>query len=336
MARRTSITLDEIADLDNLAAAFWRAARGKRHRPEVRTFADRLDAELARLRREILDLTMALGRFHTFEIRDPKVRTIHAPWFRERVLHHAMMAKIGPALERSLVDDTFACRRGKGPLAAVRRAQRHARRFPWYLKIDVESYFASIDHGVAKGQLRRRVKGRGALALCDRVIAAYHAAPGRGLPIGALTSQHLANLYLSDLDRFLLEELRLGGMVRYMDDVVAWDREKAALRSALPAIEDFLRRRLCLRLKSGWQLQQSRRGLSLCGFRVFPDALRLSRRRRRRYALARRRWETAHALGLIDDRTLQAGYASAVAITAGAEAAGWRRQELRRRPPAEV
>ncbi len=85
-----------------------------------------------------------------------------------------------------------------------------------------------------------------------------------------------------------------------------------------------------------FQLQRSEHGLTFCGFRVFPQSLRLSPRRRRRYTSARRRWEEAHALGLIDDQTLQAGYASAFAITAHADSAGWRREEMRRRPPVEV
>lgn len=336
VARRAAISLAEIADLDNLAAAFWRAAAGKRHQPDVQVFAADLDAELARLREQILDLRIPVGKLRAFQIRDPKVRTIHAPCFRERVLHHAMMAHLGPVLERSLVADTFACRKGKGPLAAVLRAQQHVRRLDWYLKVDVRAYFDSVDHGVLKEILRRWIKGRGVLALCDRVIDAYETAPGRGLPIGALTSQHFANAYLSGLDRFVLEELRLAGMVRYMDDVVMWAVEKARLRETLSAVKRYAADRLRLEIKPSWQLQRSRCGLTFCGFRVYPGVLRLSRRRRRRYRSARRRWEEAHALGLVDDVVLQAGFAAALAITDGAESAAWRREELRRRPAADV
>ncbi len=135
MPKRTAVSLQEVADLDNLASAFRRAAQGKRERPEVIAFAARLDAELASLRDRILDLSVPVGELRSFQIRDPKVRTIHAPCFRERVLHHAMMARLGPILDRALVADTFACRRGNGPLAAVQRAQQHSRRYGWYLKL---------------------------------------------------------------------------------------------------------------------------------------------------------------------------------------------------------
>ncbi len=334
--RRTAIYLDDVADRDHLAWAFWRSARGKRDRAEVRWFAEDLDGELDRLRGRILDGTVRLGRYHRFEIRDPKTRTIHAPAFRERVLHHALMARLEPVFERYLVDDTFACRPGKGNLAAVLRAQHHARRWRWYLKLDMRAYFASIDHQVLKDLMRRRVKGAGVLALIDRIIDAYHTVPGRGLPIGALTSQHFANLYLAPLDRHLLEELRVGGLVRYMDDVVAWHRDRASLRRALASCRRFAAGRLGLEIKPGWQLQRSSRGLTLCGFRVYPRSLRLSARRRRRYREARQRWELAYRQGRIDANGLQAGYASALAITAGADAVAFRRHELSARPSMEA
>jgi len=336
MPRRTIVGLEEVADLENLALAFWRAAKGKRNRPEVHAFEARLASELEALRTQILDLSVPVGRLRAFEIRDPKRRTIHAPCFRERVLHHALMAKIGPILDRALVDDTFACRDGKGSLAAVLRAQEHARRFPWYVQVDMRSFFASIDHEVLKRILRRRIKGAGTLALCDKIIDSYEAAPGHGLPIGALSSQHFANTYLSDLDRYLLEDLCAAAMVRYMDDVVWWVHEKADGLAGLKAVESFVRERLRLELKPERPIQRSLRGLSFCGFRIYPGALLVSRRRRRRYVRARQKWETAHALGVIDSRGLQAGYASALAITAHADAAAWRRKELRRHPAVDV
>jgi len=326
--RRTTIRLDDVADRDQLAWAFWRAARGKRHRPEVQLFGERLDEELARLQREILTGTVAVGRTHRFEIRDPKRREIHAPCFRERVLHHALMALVAPVFERYLVPDSFACRPGKGSLAAVQRAQGHTRRFAWYLKIDMRAYFASIDHEVLKGLIRRRIKGRGVLALCDRIIDAHSFRPGRGLPIGALTSQHFANLYLAGLDRFLLEDQRVAGLVRYMDDVVVWGHGRGPLRLVLTAAREYVSSRLHLKIKPTWQLQRCERGLTLCGFRVTPWTLRLSRRRRRRYRQARQRWEREFAGGHIDGAALQAGYASALAVTAHADATSWRRNEL--------
>lgn len=324
--------LEEVAALDNLATAFWRAARGKRERSEVRRFASRLEQELACLRREILDLSVPPGRMNVFRIYDPKPRTIHAPCFRERVLHHALMAHVGPVLERALVAATYACRPGKGPVAAALRAQEHTRRFRFFAKLDVVSYFATIDHQVLRDMLRRRIKGRGTLELIDHILAHHPVpTPGRGLPIGALTSQHFANHYLGTLDRLILEQHRLA-LVRYMDDMVIWGNSRVAVRDAVEVAEAHARDHLRLTLKVQRPPTRTADGVPLCGFRIFPNRLLLSCRRLERYRHARQRWEAAYALALIDTRGLQQGYASAFAITAHADAVDWRRGELSRRP----
>ena len=326
----------DVASLDTLASAFWLASSGKRARADVQRYAACLDTELARLRDDILNGRAPEGRWTSFGIFDPKPRRILAPCFRDRVLHHALMLHMSPVLERALVDDTFACRPGKGTLAAVLRAQEHVRRFPWYVKADVRAYFASIDHAILRGVLRRRFKDPGLLALCDRILERTPDPPGRGLPIGALTSQHFANAYLDALDRFLLEAVRVRGLVRYMDDVVFWCETRQDARDALEAARAFLARERDLALKSDARIGRSVQGLPFLGFRILPGTLRLSLRRRRRYAAARARWEEAFAAGHIDGRGLQAGYAAALAITAHAEAAAWRRAQLERRPPLDV
>jgi len=330
--RRSPLGLETVADWHNLAAAFHRAALGRSTRPEVQRFAARLETELAHLRTDILSGGIAVGRTRRFRIHDPKPRTIHAPCFRERVLHHALMAHVGPVLERALVADTFACRTGKGALAAVQRAQHHGRRWPWWAKIDIRAYFASIDHGILQDLLARRFKDRDLLTLLGRIIEAHRDGPGRGLPIGALTSQQFANFYLSGLDRLLLEGCRVRGFVRYMDDLVWWGDSREAVRAGLAAARAFASERLALQVKEPVAIGQSHQGLSLCGYRILPGRLLLSRRRKMRYSQCRRQWEGAYAGGLIDARTLQAGYAGALAITLHTDAAAWRREQLRRVP----
>jgi hypothetical protein len=273
-----------------------------------------------------------LGVATRFRIRDPKPRTIHAPCFRERVLHHAVMAQVGPVLDRALVFDSYACRTGKGSLAAVLRAQEHVRRVAWYAKIDIRACFASVDHAVLRALLPRRFKNDGVLQLLARIIDSHHDAPGKGLPIGALTSQHLANWYLDGLDRLLLECCRVQGMIRYMDDVVWWCESRERVRDVLAQVRSFAEERLKLEVKGSVEIGRSVCGVRVCGYRVLPGTILLSRRRRRRYAEARREWERAYAGGKIDERQLQAGFSSALAITAHADAAAWRREQLRRRP----
>ncbi|MCH9688419.1 MAG: reverse transcriptase/maturase family protein [Deltaproteobacteria bacterium] len=333
--RRSRVSLEQITSLDTLTGAFWRAARGKRQRPDVARFAADLDGELLRLRAGVMSGTIELGQMRSFTIRDPKPRRIHAPCFRERVLHHALMAHVGPVLDRSLVDDTFACRPGKGTLAAVHRAQHHLRRYRWYVQIDVRAYFASIDHHVLCLALRRKLRDGGVVALCDDIVRAYEASPGRGLPIGALTSQHFANYYLGPLDRWVLEQQRVAGMVRYMDDVLAWCHDRQHAREVLAGLHEFAGSSLRLELKPG-QIQRSERGVSFLGFGILPGMIRLSRRRRRRYVRARRGIEAAYRAGLVDGNALQAGYAATLVTTAHADARRWRAEQLRREPAVDA
>jgi RNA-directed DNA polymerase len=332
--KRSPLGLDVIADWNNLAAAFYRAARGKTGRDEVRMFRATLNAELASLRQGILQGAVAPGSMRAFQIRDPKPRLIHAPCFRSRVLHHAIIAYVGPVLDRGLVADSFACRVGKGALAAVRRAQHHGRRFAWYGQIDIKSYFAEIDHGRLQAMLARRFKNRDLLALLGRIIADWPGSPGKGLPIGALPSQHFANAYLGALDRFLLEQCQARAMVRYMDDVVWWADDKATVITILKAVETFVGDELGLTIKDNVRIGRSRDGVNLCGYRVLTGGLLLSRRRKRRYVFARRSCETAFALGTIDSRALQAGYSAALAITAHTDSRTWRAAQICRHPVA--
>lgn len=336
MPRRSSIGLAEITSLGTLATALWQASRGKRLRDDVQRFAAGAKASLEILRDDILSERAPYGLWTSFSIYDPKPRRILAPCFRDRVLHHAMMAHCGPVLDRALVDDTFACRTGKGSLAAVLRAEQHIRRFPWFVKADVRAYFASIDHGVVRAVLRRRFKDRGLLSLFDRILDRTPDPPDRGLPIGALTSQYLANSYLDAIDRFLLERLRVRAIVRYMDDIVWWCDTREAAKESLDAARSFLWEERRLELKSDARIGRSAGGLPFLGFRILAGTRRLSLRRRRRYSAARARWEAAYARGDVDGSGLQAGYSAALAITAHADAVGFRGAELARRPPLDI
>ncbi|MCP3915369.1 MAG: RNA-dependent DNA polymerase [bacterium] len=330
MPRRQAIGLCEVAAFDNLCAAFQRAARGKRRRPEVQEFERDLERRIESLRCDILGSALEVGCARRFVIHDPKRRVIHAPVFRERVLHHALIACMEPTFERSHVFDTYACRPGKGSLAAARRVGAHLRRHPWYVQVDVRRFFDSVDHRRLAEMLARRFKNARLLELCRRIIGAYATERGKGLPIGALTSQHFANFYLARLDRFSLESLGVRAMVRYMDDVILWTGTRAEAREALARLRSFASSDLCLELKTSAQVQPSSRGATFCGFRIQANTLRLSARRKRRYSVGRRILEAAYAARWIDSDDLQRGFSSVLAVTAHADAAGWRRDELRR------
>jgi len=333
--RRVRIELAEVAAIPNLMEATARAARGKRERPVVRAFLDRLEAHLAILAEDIVTGRAPRGEYRCFHIRDPKPRIIHAACFADRVLHHAVMLHAGPVLERAMTATSYACRPGKGTLVAVQSVRAALQRFPWYVKVDISSYFAHIDHARLFDVLDRRFKGVEFMDLLRCIVAGHETAPGKGSPIGSLTSQYFANYYLDGLDRLLLETLGARAEVRYMDDILWWCDSREQARETLAAVGEWLDRERLLRLKEPSQINRSHCGVGFCGYRVSPGALRLSTRRRQRYQERRAAWEAAWREGRIDALTLQRGYDAVRAITLHADSRYWRRHELARHPAPE-
>lgn len=334
--KRTRIDLYEIAAFPNLIDAAVKAARGKRTRADVKAFFADSDRNLGHLRNDILACRIPRRQLNKFTIFDPKKRTIHAPDFADRIAHHAVMNFVSPILDRAMVDSSFACRPCKGVHAAIRRVQRNIRRYRWYAKIDIESYFDSIDHVMLLKALQRRLKGQAAMKLIRGIIDSYHTEPGKGMPIGALPSQHFANFYLNRLDRFITETIKAEAHVRYMDDVIWWCGSRQDAKNTLSGVTSLVEDTLGLVVKrSAVQVNRSVRGVSFCGFRILPGAIRLSARKRWRYAAMRRKWEGAWQAGLIDTRTLQAGYTAVYASTAYTDSRSWRKEQLRRCPAPE-
>ena len=289
--KRASNLYPFIAEPDNLRLAFIKSIRGKRGKADVIAYAANLDRNIGLLRDQLLSRQVDVGHYHFFTVHDPKERVICAASFPERVLHHAVMNICEPVLERYAIHDSYACRKGKGMHMAVRRAQAFTRCFPWYLKLDIRKYFDSINHAVVLDLLARRFKDSDLLALFARILSTYGTAPGKGLPIGNLISQHLANFYLGHLDHYIKETLQVRGYVRYMDDFVLWSNDKAVLLDHLDAIRGFLETDLKLELKDNVQVNRSARGLPFLGYRVFADRLMLGPRARRRFGRRLRGYE---------------------------------------------
>lgn len=296
--KRLLITLPQLAERQNLLLATWKAARGRQQRPVVARFLATLDRRLDSLAASILDQTAPQGRMRRFTIFDPKQREITAACFADRVLHHALLNLAEPRFEAALVASSFACRPGLGVHAAVAAVQRQLQRWPWWVQVDVAGYFPSIDHGLLMAMLVRRFKGAEHLALWQRIIAS--GVPGGegvsvGLPIGALTSQHLANAYLDAADRFLLARPEVGGHVRYMDDIVWCCRSRAEAEQTLARLADFLWQARRLRLKPDARVGESRHGLRFCGFEVRQGAVWPGPRKRQRFAQGAERLAAAAA-----------------------------------------
>jgi len=209
-----------------------------------------------------------------------------------------------PFFESYQIFHSYACRKGMGQIRAIRQAMKNSREGHWYLKLDIRRYFDSIDHRVLKNLLQRRFKDRKVLSLFDSIIDSYEVKPGRGVPIGNLTSQFFANHYLGLFDHFVFEELRHRKYLRYMDDFVLFSESKEELKERLKTIRTFLAVNLGLELKPVI-LNRCEIGMSFLGYKLFPNSLRLSRRSRLRFRRKFHQYEKFYQAGTWTEEELQ-------------------------------
>jgi len=210
---------------------------------------------------------------------------------RKRIDKHGHLI-LEPAWEARFIPHSYACRVGKGTHRAVLRARLLARRHPYYLRMDVRSYFDSVDHETLLRLLALRADDPGISWLCSKLLATARvpiASPGpnRGtaIPIGNLTSQFWANVYLDPLDHFAISALGASTWVRYMDDILVLADTKTALWEVAEAVQDFARDSLRLTMKRrATVVAPVSEGIPWLGHRVFPAMVRLDRTTRKRFA----------------------------------------------------
>jgi retron-type reverse transcriptase len=322
-----------VTSFENLHEAFRRARLGKRARPDVAEFEFDLERNLFQLQRELLDGSYRPGGYRNFMVHDPTVRKISAAPFRDRVVHHALCRVIEPLFDRIFLPHSFANRVGKGTHRALDRCQSLVRQHRYVLKADISKFFPSIDHEILYELLARRVRcaatrrlirvilDSGAGILADECRMAWF--PGdtllspldraRGLPIGNLTSQFWANVYLHELDRFVVRELRWDVYVRYVDDFLLFGDDKPALQEARRRIEAFLPAlRLTLHPKKT-RVFPVATGVPFLGFVHFSGRARLKREGARRFVRRMRRYRRAFAEGALSVERLSASVRSWIA-----------------------
>lgn len=288
-----------LCSFENLYAAYCAARRGKRCLTPVAVFAREQEAELLQLQSELRSLTYQPGPYHSFYIHDPKRRLISAAPFRDRVVHHALVRVIEPIWERRFIFDTYANRVGKGTHRALARCQQFAQQFRCVLQCDIKQFFPSIDHALLLKTLARHITDRPTLDLCTRILASgvgvlseaydmvyfsgddlWAVERTRGLPIGNLTSQFWANVYLNQFDHFVKHVLKCVGYVRYVDDLLFFGDDKSQLWDwRARVIEQLARLRLTVH-KSRAQVTPVQAGIPFLGFRVYATHRRLKQRNR--------------------------------------------------------
>jgi retron-type reverse transcriptase len=241
---------------------------------DVQEFSLHLEDNIIDLHDTLQNRTYRHGGYQQFIVHDPKRRVIHKASVRDRLVHHAVIRVIEPVFDRHFIFDSWSCRKGKGTHAAVDRLQalawslsRNDTRTVWALKLDIRKYFASVDQAVLIGLIRKRIDDDRLIVLLENIIGSFPA----GFPLGNLTSQLFANVYLNELDQFAKHELRPPAYVRYCDDFILLHNDRPQLIAWLGLIKRFLSDRLHLIVHPDKiVLQPYHRGIDFLGYVNFP------------------------------------------------------------------
>ncbi len=335
----------QIYSFSNLYAAYRRARLGKRERATVASFEFDLEHNLITLSDELRDQTYTPGSYTNFYIHEPKKRLISAAPFRDRVVHHALCHIIEPIWEARFIHTSYACRLGKGTHKALDQAQTWVRRYRYAFHGDIVKYFPSIDYQILRGLLAHHLADRQVLWLIDQILASSVGVLAgesprtlfpdddllaltrpRGLPIGNLTSQFWANIYLHELDQFVKQELHCPAYLRYMDDFILFADNKSQLQEWREAIQHFLTAHLRLLLHPRKSVTfPTHTGLDFCGFRLYPTHRRLRRSSIRRFVSRFRQQRTAFQQGELPLEDLHRSVRSWIAHAAHGDT--WRLRE---------
>ena len=262
---------------DSLYQAHKKARLGKQATREVILYETRLTENLEKLRFHLERHTYQIRGYRKFRIFDPKEREIQALSYGDRIVQHSLCDNVlGPYLERHLIYDNSACRKGKGTHFALDRLTCFLRKYyrsngsnGYILKCDVRKYFNSIDHEVLRQKVRRMDLPDDVKWLLDKIIGSYEYEEGKGLPMGNQTSQWFALYYLDSLDRLVKEKLRIRYYSRYMDDMILIHPSKEYLQECLARMREHLEGELKLTFNEKTQIHAIRQGVDYLGFHFY-------------------------------------------------------------------
>lgn len=260
----------KVTSLRNLYNAFKKAKKGKSNSKEVLEFEYYLEENLILLQKELQAQTYKTGKYRHFIIFEPKERKISALPFKDRIVHHAICSIIEPIFEKTFIHDSYACRKKKGTHAGIKQTQKFIRnpKNSYVLKCDVSKYFSNVNHSQLKRVLRKKIDDKKLLNLLDKII---DSAPSeKGIPIGNLTSQLFANIYLDQLDEQIKYKMKIKNYIRYMDDFIILHQSKRELHKIKEQIKISLGSiKLTLHPKKA-NITPLNLGIDFLGYKIHP------------------------------------------------------------------
>ena len=324
MPKLDDTAFTQIASLESLSKAHRKALIGKRNSHSATAINYRFMSELLQIQHELVSEQYKPMDYRRRIIREPKVRMIEAPAFRDRIVHHAMHGVLSPFYERFFIRDSYACRPDKGIHRAMARVQHFLRSEPnsYVCKIDISKYYPSVNHAKLRELLRRKIDDPRLLRLLDVIIDSsdsgdehdylfpsdsnYHTKGRRGIPIGNLTSQLFANIYLHEADMFAKQVLHTKFYIRYMDDILLFHQNKQVLQEWQRKLTTFLYDELYLTVNPRKvRIYPSRLGVDFVGYIMYPHSKRVRASSLRRFRRKFHRYVRGYHSGAVSQERLE-------------------------------
>lgn len=274
-----------MVSIESLLNAWDEFKKGKKEKIDVQIFERHLEDNLFRLHHDLINKKYKHGKYIGFYIRDPKLRHIHKAEVRDRVVHRLIFQCLNPIFEQSFIADSYSCRKEKGTHKAVKRFQVFTRKVEqthgrcFVLKCDVKKFFPTLDHQILFEIIARRIKDNDVLWLVKNVIDSFSSEFSnetegeKGAPIGNLTSQLFANIYMNEFDQFAKHKLKVKYYIRYTDDFVIIHHDKNYLINIKDEVSGFLEEKLKLALHPGKvELRKYHQGIDFLGYVTLPKA----------------------------------------------------------------
>lgn len=249
-----------------------------------------MEENLFLLNEQLINKTYIHDPYESFYICDPKRRHIHKASVRDRVLHQAVFQILYLIFDKHFIYDSFSSRNYKGThlgverlFSGIRKESKNWKVKCFTLKCDVRKFFDFINHGILFDLIKRKIKDRDTLWLIRVFLESFETEKGKGLPLGNVTSQLFANIYLNELDQFVKHTLKARYYFRYCDDFVIVHKNREFLEKYLVQIKEFLLDSLLLELHPHKvEIRKVAQGIDFLGYIVLPHAVILRTKTKRR------------------------------------------------------
>jgi RNA-directed DNA polymerase len=324
---------EQVISTENLFSAWDQFKKGKRGKEDVMRFEHDVEVHLFKLHSELKSKTYRHGGYSGFFIYDPKLRHVHKANVRDRVLHHAVFTVLNRVFEPTFIPTSFSCRIGKGTHKgfewvenALCKESRNYTKACYALKCDVKKFFDTVDHHILLSILSKRVRDPHLVWLLREIIDSYESErsnlfSAKGVPIGNLTSQIFANIYMGEFDQFMKQTLRVNRYARYTDDFIVISTDRAYLESLIEPMKEFLKKKLALELHPDKvTIRRVTQGIDFLGYVSLPHYRLMRRRTKRRIVWKLKGRIREFKSGLISREVLDQSFKSYLGVLSHADA----------------